>query len=248
MRISRVLEDGVLEIARELQNRPVANKCWDRLSEDDLWNELVTCILGSQVTYEQAGYFADILKESRLLERFRREFDYDEFERGILDILVGNSFKSLNESSRYLRYRFPRAKARLIRKSAESFYSQDDSIRRLLRLSYNDNHARVLLISRVHGFGPKQASLFLRNTGFSDRLAILDTHVLSYMHLMGLLPVQIDRVLGYANYQSYENILQNYAHAFHTKLSHLDRAIWIMMRVYRREVTNEHGDFNIRGT
>jgi hypothetical protein len=54
MYISTVLEDGVMEIVRELQNRPAVDKRWDHLSEGDLWHEMVTCILGSQVTYEQA--------------------------------------------------------------------------------------------------------------------------------------------------------------------------------------------------
>jgi len=86
------------------------------------------------------------------------------------------------------------------------------------------------------GIGPKQASLFLRNIGYAENLAILDTHILKYMKVVGLVP-QILKTVSYSpKYEDIERILINYATKFKESLACLDTAIWIVMRSCWKEV------------
>jgi N-glycosylase/DNA lyase len=85
------------------------------------------------------------------------------------------------------------------------------------------------------GIGPKQSSLFLRNIGFTDRLAILDTHVLRYMFILGLMNVRTKAVSTLTRYQEIEADLRSYSSRLGANLAYFDTAIWITMRVFQRE-------------
>jgi N-glycosylase/DNA lyase len=87
------------------------------------------------------------------------------------------------------------------------------------------------------GIGPKQASLFLRNIGYTDELAILDKHVLAYMGISGLAVNLKKAVNSLKGYKDLENILQTHARKFGLSLGYVDQAIWIVMRVYAREAS-----------
>jgi N-glycosylase/DNA lyase len=85
------------------------------------------------------------------------------------------------------------------------------------------------------GIGPKQASLFLRNIGFTEELAIFDTHLLRFMSLFGLFDQDIRPISSLRNYENLENHLRDYAKSAGYSLGCVDQAIWIVMRVYLRE-------------
>jgi N-glycosylase/DNA lyase len=84
------------------------------------------------------------------------------------------------------------------------------------------------------GIGPKQASLFLRNTGFGGELAVLDVHVLRFMEYMGLCPKVPKTVSTLREYEALEQILLGYARGLGWGLQVLDQAIWISMRVAKK--------------
>jgi N-glycosylase/DNA lyase len=111
-----------------------------------------------------------------------------------------------------------------------------ESIRNLLNVSRDSYDARMRIMSTTIGVGPKQSSLFLRNIGYADDLAILDTHVLHYVALLQLLPTAITaRNLGLTMYEKIERELRAYGKTKGLSLSRLDTAIWVVMRVFRRE-------------
>ena len=85
------------------------------------------------------------------------------------------------------------------------------------------------------GIGPKQASLFLRNIGYAKDLAILDTHILRYMSLVGLLPNLIQSVSTLRKYETVEGLLCSYSEKFQVSLAYIDIAIWVVMRTCRKE-------------
>lgn len=110
------------------------------------------------------------------------------------------------------------------------------SIRRILTSCIDERTARARIMSVAVGIGPKQASLFLRNIGYAENLAILDTHILKYMKVVGLVP-QILKTVSYSpKYEDIERILINYATKFKESLACLDTAIWIVMRSCWKEV------------
>ncbi len=58
-----------------------------------------------------------------------------------------------------------------------------------------------------------------------------------YMQILGLLRNKVN-VSNLGNYEKIERILFDYSLGVQAKLSTLDTAIWVVMRVYRREFEN----------
>ena len=96
-------------------------------------------------------------------------------------------------------------------------------------------NARKALMLNVCGFGPKQASLFLRRVGYCADLAVLDVHVLDYLHLahgVRIPPGQLGRLSGY---EKIEDTFREIATRFGHSLGCVDLATWLTMRVAKRE-------------
>src|SRR5690606_39068902 len=79
-------------------------------------------------------------------------------------------------------YPYPYQRSHYIAASAQALYGQERSLSDVLASSTDPNMARRLIVALTKGVGPKQASLFLRNTR-SHKVAILDAHVLRYLAL-----------------------------------------------------------------
>lgn len=101
--------------------------------------------------------------------------------------------------------------------------------------SVNGKHARKILIESVTGFGPKQASLFLRNIGYCTELAIIDTHILAYLKLVRGITPKISTLSNFLKYEKIENEFIQIANDLQFKVGNFDLAIWITMRVAKKE-------------
>ncbi len=117
----------------------------------------------------------------------------------------------------------------------ESLYLAGHSIRSILDSSCGSHDARERLISATLGIGPKQSSLFLRNVGYAQDLAILDSHVMTYMNLLDLTSTSIKEVSKLATYEVVEKRLTEYSQRLDVSLPNLDTAIWVVMRVFNGE-------------
>lgn len=89
------------------------------------------------------------------------------------------------------------------------------------------------LMALVTGLGPKQASMFLRNTGHTLELAVLDRHVLVFMDLLGLAP--LPKALTLAEYLRREAVFAGFADRLGHSVGHVDWAVWFVMRAARQE-------------
>ena len=81
--------------------------------------------------------------------------------------------------------------------------------------------AREWLVREVHGFSMKEASHLLRNIGFSDRLAILDRHVLRNLARHGVIR-SIPTSLTPKRYLEIEGRWREFADAVRIPLAELD--------------------------
>lgn len=70
---------------------------------------------------------------------------------------------------------------------------------KLFLLTKSAKEAREYLVDNVKGLGFKESSHFLRNIGFSDKLAIIDRHVLRFLHSKGLI-AEIPKTITKAKY------------------------------------------------
>ena len=213
----------------------VHSRAWETYHENELFHEIISSILGSQVQFETANYYAQQLYKKGLTNINWINNDPQDFEDKVYNVLSSPPYSQCNTRKKIFRYRYPKLRANHIRRTAESVYGKGDTFKGLLSQCCDARVARNKVMERTVGIGPKQASLFLRNIGFSDDLAILDTHVLRYMFILELTSQNIRNVPRINDYEMVERKLMHYAFQTNHKLANLDRAIWIVMRVYATE-------------
>ena len=195
-----------------------------RACEYSLRRELVACILGSQVKYEMAMTALNNIENAGLLsDKWWYNLD-DQFETRIVSALSGRRFVTGDNC----RYRFPQSRARQLAKARDAIAAR--TLTERLSSSCGPQNIRRQLIADIAGIGPKQASMFLRNTGISYDLAILDTHVLHYLHIKKILSGDQVKVSTLSAYEKIESTVIQYADSLGYPVGYLDLAIWATMR------------------
>jgi len=112
---------------------------------------------------------------------------------------------------------------------------QGQSLRKILFSAGSAREAREILVKQVWGFGPKQASLFLRRVGYSAQLAVLDTHILDYLRLARGIDPKPSALSRLPSYEQIEAEFQRVAADFGHSVGCVDLAMWVTMRVAKRE-------------
>lgn len=230
------IENAVLKVSEYIDFEIQKVRTWHRYSEKELWFELVSCILGSKVRYETANSCVHHLAEAGFLDVSKILTRPEETETKLMREMNKPIFAPFSNGTG-CRCRHPKSRSKFIVRTAIRIYKQNDTtIKSILEPCCNAFQARDSLIRICLGIGPKQASLFLRNISYSDDLAILDSHVLRYMNLLGL-NESVSQLFSTKTdqYLKKENILSMYAIANKRKLGTLDIAIWTVMRVVQKE-------------
>lgn len=138
-------------------------------SENKLWEELVCCILSSQVKFELSQAVTENIKRNGLLDL--KKFD----SYGVRLGKILNTPVMIN--NRPVKYRFPNTKAKQIATARDNIYGNNISLRGMLDKYSEPSKLRVALVNLVPGLGMKQASMYLRNISHSFELAVIDAHV-----------------------------------------------------------------------
>lgn len=208
---------------------------WKSLSEDELFSRLVACILGSRVRFEIADAYVRRLKNENLLNPNRIAKKPKISEKRIRNILMNATELTYPVKGR-IGYPFPNTRSRFIVATSVNIYENSaTSLREILEDSYDPYSTRNKLVRMCTGVGLKQASLFLRNIHYTENLAILDSHVLDFMAVSGMIEEEHSR-MGVNQYLSLEQKLIKYSKSIHIPLPYLDLSIWIVMRVLRRDI------------
>jgi len=229
------LENAVLRVCQELISSGFSPKDWQDCSEENLFNELASCLLGSRVPFEIATGATSHLFSFGYLRPDCVLNSPDEFENSIS---VSLSEYRVSSEGHYFgrKYPFPRIRANYLRRSAEALYCNGRSLKQILSNCLDAHDARRNLVNLLTGIGPKQASLFLRNIGYSDDLAILDSHVMSYLEYKGLLSENRIKVNSLPGYEKVERVFCDHAHCLGFSVAQFDLAVWVVMRVAKREI------------
>lgn len=224
---ARDISRAVAAICPDIQSQVRTNlKPTDRV----FWWELSACILSSQVPYVTAVEAANSIDKQGILFESRAD-DSTTFER-LYSVLL-NPFV-INGQMR--RYRFPEIRARQLSAAHKIFNDMKKRSPISLFNEFDDvTTARMWLVDYIPGLGPKQASMFLRNIGFSYDLAILDSHVLNYMRSIGIYSEEARSISGLRKYDRYEAVLRDHAKELDCPVGILDWAIWVVMRVVNRK-------------
>ena len=225
------VEKAILRVSNEIRATH-SRFNWKQISEDKLWFSLVSCILGSRIKYEIAKKYSELLMIQHLLHPEGIIKDPTPSESAISNCL---NTPTLVNGLGVIRYPFSRIRARHIVQSCISIYSDKTNSLKLILLSASSpEHARKILVNLCYGIGPKQASLFLRNIDYSSSLAIFDTHIIRFMHLIGLIEQNV-KITSLNQYARLEGQLRSYAKSLGQELAILDYAIWVVMKVISEE-------------
>jgi N-glycosylase/DNA lyase len=168
--------------------------------EESLFEELCFCILTANYTAEGG---------MRIQEALGRGF-----------FTLGR--EELSEELRRLGHRYPEARAEYIVEARRLYGRLRDTLKDM-----GEMEAREWLVREVKGLGYKEASHFLRNTG-SKTLAILDRHILRFLHEKGLI-TDMPRSLNKRSYMRLEKLMRVMAGRMGITPAELDLYIWYMM-------------------
>ena len=84
-----VIKNAILDICIVLEEQELTFASSPTRNENDLWRELVSCILGSRVRFETACAAVERLDDMCLLCHLRRTSDFDQYETDMLATLSG---------------------------------------------------------------------------------------------------------------------------------------------------------------
>lgn len=228
------IKNAIREVCFALDENEWQSPSWARMTEDDLWRELVACILGSRVRFEVAHSALERITKRRLLCQELRSSRFDHYERDVLDALSGKTLAE-DGADTQRRYPFFRIRANQIRRAAERLYGNRSSIREFLDNTRDIREARRRLAFEVPGLGPKQASLFLRNIGYTTHVAVLDIHVMTYMNWVGLTDELVKSISTVKKYEMLEDSFIDHSYSFGYTPDRFDLAVWVVVKVAKEE-------------
>lgn len=212
----------------ELKQEYLKWKKWYEMTEQELIVELCFCLLSSQVPYEQVRSVISHLDHQEYLTS-KWILTTPDVKKRMAQELSKPIYDPQRKNGKFRKYRFPNKGADYIVDAIKTFYEHDLGIIYYLKNFSSDIHARRFLVKNIRGLGPKEASHFLRNVRYSETLAIIDVHVVSFMHLCELIPNQV-KSIDMNQYLKLEVILQDFARQLNMNLSILDMVIWNVMR------------------
>ncbi len=201
----------------------------NNFAKETLLEHLVFCVLGSQVTFEVARAFTLRLSESGLLSKTYKcpQVCEDFFKKILVEGAVVNG--------RLVKYRFPNVRSKQLAEIVMKIGRGDCCLEEIVSGSEDIHEIRQRLVFEIPGLGLKQASMFLRDVGKTDRLAILDSHVIKYMSIGGMFDESAKSGLGRRAYLDCERQLVEHANGFGYPVGCVDRAIWVVMRTALKE-------------
>jgi len=224
------INNAIREVCVALEEVRHLPPLWTSMTEDDLWRELVACILGSRVRFEAPHSAGERMDRRRLFCEHRRSSRFPQYEQDVRGALSDRG--TLDAPNRYP---FFRVRANHIRRAAERLYRGKGTLRSFLEDSHDSRDARRRLASEVSGVGPKQASLFLRNIGYAADVAVLDIHILTYMSWVGLTETPIKSVPAVPRYEALEDAFIEHAYSFGQAPDRFDLAVWVVVKVAKEE-------------
>jgi len=226
----------IRHMCSEISAEPMLQSGWKSMSEAELLHEVAVCVCGSQMLFELAVAIADRLRDDALLRPEAVKDGLQNLEGRMLASLSQPVDVHLPDGSRKIyRPRFKNRLASLLASTMHGLYGRSQSIHGILLKARDARGARQALIESVFGFGPKQASLYLRRIGYCADLAVLDVHVLDYLQLARGICVAPSRLGKISAYEEVERIFREVASGFGHPIGRVDLATWLTMRVAKRE-------------
>lgn len=207
---------------------------WSQMSEKEIVFEFILCILGSGVRYEMALSYALAIKSSKLLTNENiNNPDYIEKE---ISFILNGKVNNYYRDKPFTKYRYPNIRSTYISKSLYSIYKDFDSFKKVFCDRKSPYDLRRYFVKACIGVGPKQASHFLKNIGYTNELAILDRHIVKYLELAKKDSVSAYQLGKIDKYEDIESQYINTVSDFKYPIAIIDQAMWFVMKALNSEV------------
>jgi N-glycosylase/DNA lyase len=177
---------------------------------DNIVEEVVLCILGGYGIPSEIGMVA--FERLRKEEIIRKDIPLEK-----IACALTRPFETGN--NKLIRYRFANQKAKYI----YSFLNRSD----LEIIPEHDDLALRKWLMTINGIGPKTASWITRNWLRSERVAILDIHILRAGVITGFFSRKFNLV---TEYYDLENKYLNFCKFLEVRPSDMDAIIWSYMK------------------
>jgi N-glycosylase/DNA lyase len=176
-------------------------RIWASASDEDLFIELVFCLLTPQSKAKTC--WKAVLRLSRK----------DLIETGDAPMVQADltGVRFCNRKAEYICMARDRFRDRSIRQVIESFKSPFE--------------AREWFVENVMGLGYKEASHFLRNIGIGEELAILDRHILKNLVRLGVIDA-VPKSLAKKSYLDIERRMREFSVKSGIPMGQLDLLLW----------------------
>jgi len=228
MQLSQINE-AIAELCKDVEET-ITSRTWQRMTEQEIVHELLLCILGSGVRYEVAVAYAMEITSSKCLSESNANIIEDD-----ISSILNNEVPNYWGGKSYKRYRYPNVRASYISSSYYNITREFGSFKQFLNNNYLPSELRRIVVLNCPGIGPKQASHFLKNVGYSNELAILDRHIIRYMKIVDSKSVSTYQLGRLDKYEDIElrfiKIVKNFQHP----IAIIDQAMWFIMRALDSE-------------
>jgi N-glycosylase/DNA lyase len=194
------LRDSILRRLEEFR------AIWEQGSDEDIFYELVFCLLTPAARAHAAWNTVCLLREK--------------------GVLLRNDFREVADLLKHVRFRYTKA-ARIIEAAERFLIGNRSALREVLKGFDSGEKRREWLVREIRGLGYKEASHFLRNLGLSDGIAILDRHILNGLAMLGVID-DVPSSLSPARYIIIEGKMQAYSQSINIPVEHLDFVLWYM--------------------
>ncbi|MBN2543524.1 N-glycosylase/DNA lyase [bacterium] len=197
-RIYNTISDKIITRLQDFRNT------WQQGTDESIFLELVFCLLTPQSKANCCWDAVECMLDKDLLYTARPERLSDELNR----------------------VRFKHTKARRIVEVRNKFLTKNKfSVKQRLSEFDDPIKMRKWLVDNIKGLGYKEASHFLRNIGFGEKLAILDRHILRNLVSFGVIN-EIPKSLSPSKYLEIEEKMKRFAEEINIPLAHLDILLW----------------------
>lgn len=218
-KISHVVE----VMCKKIRTQKINKRCNKPHAEDTLRKELFSCIISSQIKFETAQLIMENISYTGLLEDKSWELVSEEYFYN----LALSTLKNLQcDLPNAVSHRFPKATS--YRMSKARIFLLQTPLTKMLSMFGDTKELRRYLIENIAGIGPKQASMFLRNSCICDDIAVLDTHTIKFINLSGM--HTCNSITSLKQYEHVENSFCRYASDFGVTAGILDLAVWVTMK------------------
>ena len=175
---------------------------WENGSDEDVFLELVFCLLTPQSKARNAELTISMLQKDNLLYKGNEE-----------------------EIAKVLNYvRFKNHKAEYIVRAREMFFKGELDIRNKYKELGSVKDLRKWLLNNIKGMGLKETSHYLRNIYIGRSLAILDRHILRNLKLYKV--TEEIKNLNEKTYYSVEEKMNVFSKIIKIPMEYLDFILW----------------------